>query len=191
VNVPLGKPEQETLQLDAVPEEQKRLYRKLEEVYAILKGKASLSFTQEGRDQVDNPLIEPIPPTETSQQEAPAHISTPLSSGNMTVTLRTGKNTISFRSDDIPDPPVISFAKNIPQLDRMWDDASPQWSGTSPLVIQGNHIPVKYWPDVYKYRRSPQWTGIKQRWHQYRVSYLILFKATLLMPYRLRLVHNT
>jgi hypothetical protein len=144
--------------MHAVLEEQKRQYQKLEEIYAMLKGKAS-------------------PPVEGSQQEAPANDATPFPPGNTTVILQTGRKIISFRSDDIPDPPVRSFAKNIPELDRMWDDASPQWSGTSLLVIRGNHIPVKYWPDVYKYRRSPQWTGIKQRWHQHRVSYLNSFKA--------------
>jgi hypothetical protein len=79
------------------------------------------------------------------------------------------KKNLIFSKEDIPDPPNKSFSQNIAELDEMWDDVSPQWNNKSPLIICGTPIALKYWPDVYKYRLPMQWTGIKQRWHQYKV----------------------
>lgn len=42
---------------------------------------------------------------------------------------------ITFSEDEVPDPPAVGFANNIPALNRMWDDTSPAWDGHSDLVI--------------------------------------------------------
>jgi hypothetical protein len=92
-----------------------------------------------------------------------------------TEVLPLAKKNLIFSKEDIPDPPSKSFTQNIAEMDEMWDDASPQWNNKSPLIIDylrrfcGSPIALKYWPDVYKYRLPMQWTGIKQRWHQYKV----------------------
>jgi hypothetical protein len=89
--------------------------------------------------------------------------------------LQLANKIVHFSKGDIPDPPNMSFSQDMAQLDRIWDDLSPQWRNYSPLVIRGNYIPMKYWSVVYKYRLPKQWSGIKQLWHQYQVSHITLF----------------
>jgi hypothetical protein len=124
-----------------------------------------------------------IPITRVSGKEATPNISvtpesiqsigiSPTATADSTVIMKSPRDSkiqerlrlvdkiVLFSTDDIPDPPNMSFSQDIAELDRIWDDSSPQWSTNSPLVIHGNHIPMKYWPDVYKYRSSKQWSGI-------------------------------
>ncbi|KAI0669306.1 hypothetical protein C8Q78DRAFT_977855 [Trametes maxima] len=47
----------------------------------------------------------------------------------------------------------------------MWDDEEvSRWNNSSPLEILGVRIPVVYWPLIYQYKRSDEWSRIKQRW---------------------------
>ncbi|KAJ7490773.1 hypothetical protein FB451DRAFT_1023540 [Mycena latifolia] len=88
------------------------------------------------------------------------------SNGNDEAPTRTlkmaGGKIITFCEPDIPDPPAISFAKDIEDLLQVWDDNSPHWNGTSPLKINAVPVPLIYWPTVYKYWRATQWKGVKK-----------------------------
>ena len=44
---------------------------------------------------------------------------------------------------------AISFANDLPQLNRMWDDTSEFLDGHLVLVIKGVAIPIVYWKEVY------------------------------------------
>jgi hypothetical protein len=85
--------------------------------------------------------------------------------------LMLGNGTIlRFTVESIPDPPAVSFASNIPQLNSMWDDQTEHWCGTSPLIVSGHPIAVSYWPELYKYRKKDQWKGTKAKWFEWKVS---------------------
>jgi len=146
--------------------EEERLHKK--------KNKDSLNstFSLPTRDNIngaDQVITSPVTATH-QHEEHPISGSTPVNDSIGMIRLH--DKTILFHSSDVPDPPFRSFGKNIAELDKMWDDTPGLWTGTSPLVIRGTHIPLKYWPEIYKYRRPQQWTGMKQRWHQYHVSLL-------------------
>jgi hypothetical protein len=82
---------------------------------------------------------------------------------------------LQFTLDDVPDPPAVSFANDIPRLNGMWDDTTLHWSGESCLVIGGLPIPVVYWPDVYRYGKKDQWKGTKAKWFEWKVRVCPLF----------------
>jgi len=84
------------------------------------------------------------------------------------LTLNNGR-TLQFTLDCVPDPPAISFATNIPYLNGMWDFDPAHWQGTSCLIVKGHHIPVAYWPELYKYGKKDQWKGMKTRWFEWKV----------------------
>jgi hypothetical protein len=87
---------------------------------------------------------------------------------------------IRFTLEGIPDPPAVSFATNLPRLNSMWDDTTPHWCGSSPLIISGHPIPVVYWPEVYKYGKKDQWKGTKAKWFEWKVvSSLLYISASL------------
>ncbi|KAJ6545133.1 hypothetical protein B0H10DRAFT_2033346 [Mycena sp. CBHHK59/15] len=75
---------------------------------------------------------------------------------------------ITFQESDIPDPPAVSYAKNIEGLLLVWDDRSASWSGSSPLIINTVPIPLIYWPTVYKYWKGTQWEGVKKMWFDWK-----------------------
>ena len=91
---------------------------------------------------------------------------------NRTYELRLAQLTILCSATDIPDPPALSFARDIAWLDRIWDDRSHQWDNSSPLRIRGHSIALVYWPSVYRYQGTKQWAGIKQRWFEWKVRWL-------------------
>ncbi|KAH9011179.1 hypothetical protein EDB83DRAFT_2580439, partial [Lactarius deliciosus] len=76
---------------------------------------------------------------------------------------------LSFSKQSVPDPPSISFAKDIPRLIRMWDDGSPEWSPSEAVLrVQGVPIALKHWPVLYRYGKSGQWAGTKKNWAHWR-----------------------
>jgi hypothetical protein len=76
-----------------------------------------------------------------------------------------------FSKASIPDPPAVSFAKNIPRLVRLWDDVSTDWDPSDAVLrIQGRPIALKYWPELYRYGKTGQWAGTKKNWAHWRVS---------------------
>lgn len=76
-----------------------------------------------------------------------------------------------FSKQTIPDPPAVSFARDLPLLMRIWDDKLPGWSPSEAVLrIEGEPIALKYWPDLYRYGKSRQWGGVKKSWAHWRVS---------------------
>lgn len=76
---------------------------------------------------------------------------------------------LGFSKLSIPDPPSISFAKDVPRLVRMWDDSASEWdSSEAVLRVQGEPIALKYWPNLYRYGTG-QWAGIKKNWSKWQV----------------------
>lgn len=111
-----------------------------------------------------------VPPpsaAEPSEQPPAPAVSTPdplecieLANGRM----------FRFSKWSIPDPPSISFAKDLPRLVRMWDDGSPEWNPSEAVLhIQGEPIALKYWPLLYRYGKPGQWTGTKKNWAKWQV----------------------
>ncbi|KAJ7901212.1 hypothetical protein B0H14DRAFT_2555986 [Mycena olivaceomarginata] len=80
-----------------------------------------------------------------------------------------GGKSVTFDESDIPDPPAVSYAKNIEDLLGVWNDNSPQWNGTSPLKIQNVPIPLVHYPLVYKYWKGSQWKGVKKVWFEWKI----------------------
>ena len=84
---------------------------------------------------------------------------------------------LTFTEADVGSPPLTGFADDVAGLNRMWDDTTPNWGGTSALEIKGHPIPIIYWKDVYmnSNRGSPwkphQWQGMKSKWFNWKVSF--------------------
>ena len=84
--------------------------------------------------------------------------------------LANGKS-LTFSKSSVPDPPSISFAKDLHRLIRIWDDSAPEWTPSEALVhLEGEPIAVKYWRDLYRYGKPRQWMGTKKHWTNWRVS---------------------
>ncbi|KAH9026893.1 hypothetical protein EDB84DRAFT_1272925, partial [Lactarius hengduanensis] len=76
---------------------------------------------------------------------------------------------LCFSRQSVPDPPSISFAKDLPRLVRTWDDSSPEWCPSEAVLrIHGEPIALKHWPAVYCYGKSGQWAGTKKNWANWR-----------------------
>jgi hypothetical protein len=88
--------------------------------------------------------------------------------------LRLADSIIRYCTADIPDPPALSFVRDLSLLDKMWDDRDPQWNNSSPLRICGRSIALVHWPIVYRYRGNTQWKGIKQRWFEWKVRFCLM-----------------
>lgn len=76
----------------------------------------------------------------------------------------------TFTQSQVPDPPAISFATDIPRLNAMWDDNPNHWRGESVPVIEGFPIPLVYWPEIYRYGKKNQWKGTKGKWFEWKAS---------------------
>ena len=150
------------------------------------------------------PYAPPLPseqvpaPNEQLVQRHPAtsvpQISTfpATSSSAPTRTIILGDGTeLTFTEADVGSPPLTGFADDVAGLNRMWDDTTPNWGGTSVLEIKGHPIPIVYWKDVYmnSNRGFPwkprQWHGMKSKWFNWKVSFFfrslnaVLFKSQL------------
>ena len=104
--------------------------------------------------------------------------SAATSSSAPTRTIILGDGTeLTFTEADVGSPPLTGFADDVAGLNRMWDDTTPNWGGTSVLEIKGHPIPIVYWKDVYmnSNRGSPwkprQWQGMKSKWFNWKVSF--------------------
>ncbi|KAH9040622.1 hypothetical protein EDB85DRAFT_1886735 [Lactarius pseudohatsudake] len=90
------------------------------------------------------------PPTSTCQR--PLALATSAPQGPLEyLQLRNGRP-LCFSRQSVPDPPAISFTKDLPRL--------------VVLRIQGEPIALKHWPAVYCYcyDKSRQWAGMKKNW---------------------------
>lgn len=77
---------------------------------------------------------------------------------------------LRFMESQVPDPPPTTFSDNIPRLNAIWDGCALHPADESPLIINGKHIPLIYWPQVYKYWKADQWKGTKGKWFEWKVK---------------------
>lgn len=116
----------------------------------------------------------------TPANSSPESASASFSGGKLKTRTRTivlGNETcLEFTEQDVGPPPVISFANDLPRLNRMWDDTSANWDGHSVLVIKGIPIPIIYWKEVYARTKSGgswksgHWKRVKGSWCEWKVS---------------------
>ncbi|KAF9054403.1 hypothetical protein BJ165DRAFT_1522942 [Panaeolus papilionaceus] len=86
---------------------------------------------------------------------------------------------LTLGEDDIPDPPPLSFTnEEIDKLNGMWDDTPPYWRGTSPLIVKGHRVPIKYWRNLYyshlklpsgEQWKAKQWNNVKSYYSKWRI----------------------
>ncbi|KAF8802225.1 hypothetical protein BYT27DRAFT_7261332 [Phlegmacium glaucopus] len=97
----------------------------------------------------------------------PVPVPVPSTGGKLklrswTIILGDGTRHVEFTADNVGPPPAISFANDLPQLNRMWDDTSEYWDGHSVLVIKG--VPHRHW------KRAKgswcEWKSIVKQWRQ-------------------------
>lgn len=75
---------------------------------------------------------------------------------------------LTYDARHVPDPPVRHFSKSIDALFQ-------HWTKSAILSIDGNGIPLKYWPDVYKGLgrlglKCRAWELVKVEWCNWKVS---------------------
>lgn len=92
---------------------------------------------------------------------------------------------LMFTEDDVRSPPAVSFADDIPALNRMWDDTTEHWGGDSCLYIKGVPIALVYWKDVYSSKsgslwKPGQWKGTKNKWFEWKVLVFFFSRSVLL-----------
>ncbi|KAI0739795.1 hypothetical protein C8Q80DRAFT_1124127 [Daedaleopsis nitida] len=77
---------------------------------------------------------------------------------------------LRYNESDVPSPRTLRVTTDIADLDAMWDDYdSERWTEKSPLRVRGVSIPLIYCRDLYCYRRSNDWTYIKQKWWDWKI----------------------
>ncbi|KAH9043623.1 hypothetical protein EDB85DRAFT_1911398 [Lactarius pseudohatsudake] len=109
----------------------------------------------------------PSPPTSSHQQPPTLDVSA-LRGPLDYLKLGNGRS-LCFEKQSVPNPPLVSFAKDLPRLVRTWDDSSPEWTPSEAVLrIQGEPIALKHWPTVYRYGKSSQWAGTKKNWAHWR-----------------------
>lgn len=104
------------------------------------------------------------------------------SANDMTYTITIGNGErVTFKYVDILDPPQLTFATNIPRLDRVWDDERPNWDADDCAkisVLRGVTVALRYWPDVFKFKDDKRWLAAKTNWTEWKVCCLFhVFKA--------------
>jgi len=122
-----------------------------------------------------SPVTAPSPAAALSPAAAPSHSHAQTRS----LTLGDGQ-VLVFTEEDVPSPPAVSFADDLPALNRMWDDTSIFWDSRSCLVIKHYPIALVYWKDVYTSKQGRswkpgQWKGTKGKWFEWKVRYCIDF----------------
>lgn len=90
--------------------------------------------------------------------------------GSLKVIVLANGTCVEFFPSQVPDPPLISFADDIPKLVRMWDDADPTYNSDECLLkIKGQGIPLRLWETAYKYGGDQRWRGTKDKWSKWKV----------------------
>jgi hypothetical protein len=120
-----------------------------------------------------NPVPSPSP-IPHQNMAPPSSVPSPLKT--RTISLGDGTR-VEFTANDIGPAPAISFANDLPRLNRMWDDTSEFWDGHSVLVIKGVPIPIVYWKEVYARSKAGglswkprHWKRVKGSWCEWEVS---------------------
>ena len=64
---------------------------------------------------------------------------------------------LCYTKEKVSDPPVISFADDIPLLVQMWDDTLDDWDPNDCVLhIWGQPIALIHWRTVYIYGKKGQ-----------------------------------
>ena len=85
---------------------------------------------------------------------------------------------LTFSADVIPEPPYLSFAKDINWLNAIWDDSSSFWDPSRAVLhMQRKPIALVYWPEIYRYQRNRFWEGLKSQYMDWKVSPLNFSKC--------------
>lgn len=82
-------------------------------------------------------------------------------------TVYLGDKLFCFDKRELKPPPIYHFSKDIPQLFT-------EWENSRLLVIQGQGIPIKYWPVFYQKKAHINdnrriWESIKVMWGNWKV----------------------
>ncbi|KAF8257360.1 hypothetical protein EI94DRAFT_1758942 [Lactarius quietus] len=76
---------------------------------------------------------------------------------------------LSYSKQSVPDPPSISFSKDLRLMMRIWDNNAPKWTPSEAVLhLQGEPIALKHWRDLYRYGKPRQWKGTKKHWSNWR-----------------------
>ncbi|KAF9056886.1 hypothetical protein BDP27DRAFT_1454275 [Rhodocollybia butyracea] len=79
---------------------------------------------------------------------------------------------LSFNYSDIPDlTQQLSFANDIPRLDRIWDDEGANWNAEECRKIssiKGIAVALRYWREIYSNKKDKRWKGIKASWTEWK-----------------------
>ncbi|KAF9067475.1 hypothetical protein BDP27DRAFT_1364917 [Rhodocollybia butyracea] len=79
---------------------------------------------------------------------------------------------LSFNYSDIPDlTQQLSFANDIPRLDRIWDDEGANWNAEECRKISsinGIAVALRYWREIYSNKKDKRWKGIKASWTEWK-----------------------
>ncbi|KAF8232777.1 hypothetical protein L208DRAFT_1270369 [Tricholoma matsutake] len=65
------------------------------------------------------------------------------------IQLGNGK-TIYITEDDVPNPPVLTFAHDITHLNSIWDNTSMFWDSSKAVFsVKGEPVALVHWPVLY------------------------------------------
>jgi len=77
---------------------------------------------------------------------------------------------LEYYESDFCEPPSLNGLVSTPaRFLEAWDQNSSTGNCTSPLIIRGVPVPVKYWRTYYGNFRKKKWGLMKQSWLSYKV----------------------
>ncbi|KAF9027806.1 hypothetical protein BDZ89DRAFT_1160573 [Hymenopellis radicata] len=77
---------------------------------------------------------------------------------------------VEFYDHQLPSPLLLKFTvENVPFLARIWNDERSEWDPSNyGFKVNGVHVALRYWDDLYKYRSDGQWTLTKSTWTKWK-----------------------
>jgi hypothetical protein len=98
-------------------------------------------------------------PAMTANNYGPRSRSLQLGNGTM----------IMFSEDDVPNPPLMTFAHDIARLNSIWDDTSTFWTPADAVFfVKGQAIALVYLPELYRRWKGQQWDGLKKQYSEWK-----------------------
>jgi hypothetical protein len=132
-----------------------------------------------------NDMLGLLPPLASPTAQEPGHdLSTTTSPGHrrlfdkinlskeILLTLHDGPLIFSLADLDfvyLLNPPSITLAKAPGLLWNAWDDSQGQGTCTSPLIVKGRKIAMKYWSSLLQQIGGNHWSQRKQAWGKLKV----------------------
>ncbi|KAI0721352.1 hypothetical protein C8T65DRAFT_692418 [Cerioporus squamosus] len=81
---------------------------------------------------------------------------------------------LAFDRTQVPNPPKVSFANDLPRLFR-------EWHTSEILTVNGRGIPVKHWDLFYKKRigiKQHAWDVVRVQWGNWKACFLVTERET-------------